>query len=180
MSDRPLTRRRFLAGTGLVATSLTAGCSGSGETVSPRPSTPVTSTPASSTPQPSPVDPDAQLVMAVVRDQQRLVAAYRAELGRHRELRSALGALLDHHETHLDVLRAAARGSGESTPGRSVQQAVAHLRRLEADATTFLRSQANAASSGELARVLASMAASAAQHVVVLDGLVIARRGGRS
>jgi DNA-binding NarL/FixJ family response regulator len=133
-----------------------------------------------SAPEQEGVHPDSQLVAAVVREEQRLVVAYRTVMARHRQLRPALSVLLDHHETHLEVLGAAANGSGAPSRGRSERAALALLRRLEADTIASLRRSAVGARSGDLARALASMAASGAQHVVVLDGLAGASRRGPS
>ena len=116
------------------------------------------------------------LVAAVVRDKQRLVAAYRAQLSRFRDLGRDVRVLLVHHQEHLVVLGAAANESTRHVRSGSVREAVASLRRLEIDATRSLEGQALAARSGDLARVIASMAASSAQHADILEALAATSR----
>lgn len=183
MDDRPVARRRFLAAVGVVAAGLAAGCTDDDETrrVTPTP-TPTTAPPPdpTTTSTPQTVDRDTALVAAVRRDEQRLVATYRAASQRHPQLRPDVEVLQAHHVAHLEVLGAGAAGAREPARGRSARQAVLDLRRRERQAVSDRRRDALAAGSGELARVLAAMAASSAQHVVVLDGLARpARRGGR-
>ena len=112
----------------------------------------------------------------MVRDERRLEAAYRAAVTRHRVLRREVGPLIAHHQAHLKMLGAAPDQSSQRDRSRSARDAVAALRQLEIDATSSLRRHALAARSGDLARVIASMAASSAQHGDVLGAVVAAPR----
>lgn len=128
------------------------------------------------------MDPDAQLVAAVVRDEQRLLNAYRS-VSFHGELRRELADLSDHHRSHLQVLGAAPEAVAPTRPGLAATVQLRQLERIESGAVAQRRRDALAARSGDLARTLAAMAASSAQHVVVLRGrrqaLPGRRRGNR-
>lgn len=169
-----MARRRFLVGLGaLAAGTLAAGCTGDDD-ASTRPPGAATASAAA----PTTVDPDASLVTTVRRDEGRIVAAYRGVLRQQPQLRPDLDVLQAHHETHIDVLGGRTAGIPASAPAGSARAAVADLMRLEQQAVAARRDDALAARSGELARVLAAMAASSAQHAVVLDNLsTTARRG---
>jgi len=116
------------------------------------------------------------LVAAIVRDKQRLVAAYQATLSGHRDLRRDVRVLLVHHRDHLRALGATAEKSTRPDRSGSLREALASLRQLEIDATRSLRGQALAARSGDLARVVAAMAASSAQHADLLGALAATSR----
>lgn len=178
MEDRPVDRRRFLVGLAGLAGMLAACTGDDGDatqspgsaTTSGQPTTPTAPTPTAPT-SPTAIDRDAALVDAVRRDEDRLFAAYRAALRKHRQLRRDLAVLQGHHEAHLEVLGARPAGSDAPAATGSARQAVADLARRERAAVAGRRRDSGAATSGELARVLAAMAASSAQHVVVLDAL---------
>jgi len=177
VTERPVTRRRFLAGATLATTTLSA-CTGKGERTVRRPSPSPLPSPSPSAPSvtAAPTDADTMLVAAIVRDKQRLVAAYQATLSGHRSLRRDIRVLLVHHRDHLDALGAAAAKPARPDRGGSLREAVAGLRRLEIDATRSLRGRALAARSGDLARVIAAMAASSAQHADLLGALAATSR----
>lgn len=116
-------------------------------------------------------DEDEALAAATARQAAELVAAYRATTRRHPQLRPRLTALATHHERHLRVLGGDAVGAD---PGRrapaSVRSALARLSRSESALRRRRASAAGRAESGDLARVLASVAACQAQHLVLLGG----------
>jgi hypothetical protein len=94
-------------------------------------------------------DTDASLVDEVV-----------AEITATAALSGRVPALTAMHTAHLTALEAA-----PPTPGAAPRR---QLRRAERDLQAFLADAAGRAESGPLARLLASMSASVAQHVAVL------------
>lgn len=124
-------------------------------------------------------NPDVALVVAARRTVVQLVAAYDATLRRHRRLRPTLATMLERHRRHADVLGGAVTDEPRGTTGsapvpepiqvpRRARLAVAALRVAEQNAQRTHLRHTRAAQSGALARVLASMAASEAQHVTLL------------
>lgn len=167
MDDRPVARRCLLIGLGVLAGMLAAGCTGDDDDTIPPPGTATASGPI---PTPAPtttVDPDTATVDAVRRDEDRLVAAYRSVGQRRPELR----ILQAHHRHHVRLLGGEPSHAAPTRPRQTTRAALKWLRGLETQAAAHRRGDALAAVSGDLARVLAAMAASSAQHVVVLDAL---------
>jgi len=156
---------------GLVAA---AGCTGDGSP-SPAPTPALPPGPTSSTsPGIDPgteLDPDASLLSAARRDEARVLHLIEAVLRRHRDLRPQLSPLADHHRSHLDVLDAEIGVRRSAAVPRSAGAAVRALQRAERRTSRLRGGEAVTAQSGELARYLASMSASSAQHVVILDAL---------
>lgn len=166
---RPVARRDFLGFVCLGVVTAT-GCTAD-ESPSPSP-TPGPTSSASSDP-----DPDLLLLSAVRRDEARLIGEYRAVISQHRQLRRDLDPLLDHHRTHLVVLGTNADRSSSpvdhngAETRRTSGAAISKLQKVEDIASYDRRHDALAAHTGELARFLAAMSASSAQHAVVLDDL---------
>jgi hypothetical protein len=149
-------------------------------------------TPAS-TPQPAPrTDPDVALAATVLAAEQDLVARVERTLAAHPRLERLLGPTRDGHAAHVDLLAEAAPKSPAATASPSVSalpslsgsasptetddahvprdagRAVRALARAEDELGAANRASAFSAESGAFARVLASMAAAAAQQAVVL------------
>jgi hypothetical protein len=169
VSPRTSTRRAFLRRAGstvLAATSLsilTAGCDADGDE-------PATTAPSDINDDDT---ADEALVTSALDDSTALAALYASALSRHRELRSELGRLRIEVDKHVRVLSGAADDTNaEATPKRPAPRTPnAALRLLAAREQRALRRRrrdAGRASSGDLARLLASMAACHAQHVRVL------------
>lgn len=156
----PLPRRRLLAAAGVAF-----GCLGAGCTETTRPSAAGTTTSPSSSEPANAEGADAALVAAVVRAENRLLDAYQAVLGGSA---GTLHAFAEHHRQHVLLLGGL---PDQRTGRRRLSRDLQRLRDLEDMAATRLRGQALAARSGDLARVLASMSASSAQHAVVLNRL---------
>jgi hypothetical protein len=166
------------AAIGLVAgAALATGCTPTGvdRRSKPRPSTP---------PVPD-EDPDVALAARVLTGEQAILDRLVATVGRHPGLRARLVAAEAAHRAHVRLLTEAvpdhARSGGSasaapSTPTtppppvvpRRPGPALAALAREEGRLSVLDKRSAFAAESGAFARVLASMAASAAQHAVAL------------
>lgn len=163
MPGRPLSRRTTL-GSALAAPLALAACD-----IDP-PTRESGSSPAT---PPPPEDSElvAGVVAALVRAQSVLDAATTAAP----TLAARLAPVLAAHAEHLDVLAGAVpeaeRPTGEaaSVPSRPAR-ALAAVRRSEQRLVREVREGCLAAASGDLARVLASVAASTAQHGAALAG----------
>ena len=163
MPGRPLSRRTTL-GSALAAPLVLAACDIDPPTRESR------SSPAT---PPPPEDSElvAGVVAALVRAQSVLDAATTAAP----TLAARLAPVLAAHAEHLDVLVGAVpeaeRPTGEaaSVPSRPAR-ALAAVRRSEQRLVREVREGCLAAASGDLARVLASVAASTAQHGAALAG----------
>ncbi len=166
------TRRAFLRHAGstvLAATgvgAVLAGCSGDDEGATDNVSV-----------APTASDPSADETAAAraLRDTVRLAATYDAVLARHKKLRPTLRGPRADLQEHLDVL-SGALGDGTTASGKPLSlpgSPNAALRQLASDENAMLRRRrrdAIRAESGELARLLASIAACHAQHVELLGG----------
>ncbi len=162
----PLSRRAFLGVAGSVAAAGVVGCDESSTT--PRTDAPGSGTPGS---------PDTDIVAAVVASHQALQSVYRALVRAHPSTRPQGEVLIDHLAEHLSALGEPTTPGGpprRMSPRRS--RAVASVRAAEASARRDRTADSLLAESGDLARVLASVAACHAQHVIVLDDL---QRSGR-
>jgi hypothetical protein len=169
VSPRTSTRRAFLRRAGstvLAATGLSmlaAGCDADGD----EPAT----TEARGTDDDTSAD-DA-LVQSALDDATALAALYAAALTRHPEMRSEFADARSDVDEHVQVLSGATDDTdAEVTPDRPAPPTPNAARRLlgtqEERAARRRRRDANRAASGDLARLLASMAASHAQHVRLL------------
>jgi hypothetical protein len=169
----PVSRRTALGGA-VAAAGLVAGCTAPGSD-GPR-----------SAAGAGRQDPDVTLLSAVLASERRLLDRVVATLRRRPDLSVAQSAALAGaratHRAHVDLLRAGAptespspsgSGSASSTataapvPGTAAAALLA-LAGAEADQSGSVRHAALAARSGAFARVLASMAAAAAQQAVHL------------
>lgn len=147
-----------------------------------------------------PVDPDITLATTVVATERALLERIDATVRRHRRLERVLGATRSVHDAHLALLEDAVPTSpdaaeqspstGPSTGPEDMASALPRPPRVPPDPARAVRALAAAedelaltakqaafaAESGAFARVLASMAAAAAQQSAVLRGT---RLGGR-
>lgn len=160
--DARITRRGAalagLAGSALLATGCTSR--GSGGTA-PRRTEP---------------DPDLALVTSALAAEQALVDQVEATTRRHPSLRRQLRPTLAVHRSHVRLLAGAAKGGSTPAAGRgrrahvpgSSTAAIAALARSEGDLRQSHAAAAERAQSGAFARVVAGMAAAAAQQAVAL------------
>jgi len=147
-------------------------------------------------------DPDVALVALAVAGERSALEAVTATIDRHADLADALSRLLDAHRAHVNLLADAAPdeaasgptspttpaspGPGESTgstgtptvPART-KAALQRLSSMEQGLSLANKRHAFAAESGAFARLLASMAASAAQHASFLAEPAAPERPGR-
>jgi hypothetical protein len=162
--------------TGVTGAAALAGCTAPGPDESP------------SAPRASREDPDVVLLAAVLASEQRLLDRVVATLRRHPDLPAAQSAALAGaratHRAHVDLLQAGGPSespspSGSGSPSttatatpvpRTATAALLALAGAEDDQSGSVRHEALAARSGAFARVLASMAAAAAQQAVHLRG----------
>lgn len=114
-------------------------------------------------------DADEALVATVVRDLRATRDLADRTMRRHIGLSPVMTPLVTMHDAHLGVLDATAApaGSAPGVAGRS-GPALARVRRAEVRLQQQLAGHAATATSGALARALASMSAAVAQHVAVL------------
>jgi len=158
--DEPISRRVLLGGAAAV---LLGGCD---DEATPAPN------PAPSQTPPDEQSGDEQLVGRAARSARHLLGAY-ASLGvGHPDTRRTTAPLRAHLVEHLTAwgerptdVRRRPRAS------RSRQRAIANVSAAERRASDLRVADAVAAESGELARVLASVAAAHAQHAVMLEQL---------
>jgi hypothetical protein len=157
---------------------------------------------ASPTPGPEPrTDPDVALAATVLAAEQDLLDRVERTLAAHPRLEPLLGTTRDGHAAHVDLLAEAApkspaasaapsasalqSPSGTAEPGEDSGTHVPHdagravraLARAEEALGAANRTSAFSAESGAFARVLAGMAAAAAQQSVVLRAASVP--GGR-
>lgn len=164
------------AGTALLGTACTP------DPVGPRP-------PGASRSRPAEPLPDVALAATVVADEQALLDRIDATLARHPQLERVLAEARAAHAAHVTLLEDAAPkppspapspAGGSATgvpadPGRAVRV----IARREDELALVDKRSAFAAESGAFARLLASMAASAAQQAVALRGAQVPRGGDR-
>jgi hypothetical protein len=162
--DRPLVRRRT-ALAGLAATLLVAGCD-TGEDVTP-PSAEPTPSATGTTGTTDERTPDEVLVDEVLSDLGSAIGVLTAARG-FRTLRKPLAPLVRAHRAHVDVLEGEVdTGTGIETPV-NLELALLAVHTSERALQTSLVDAAVRAESGALARLLASMSASVAQHLAAL------------
>jgi hypothetical protein len=127
-------------------------------------------------------DPDIAVAAEALAGERAVLDAVTATSTRHPDLAAALTPVMAAHEAHVTLLAAAApdeNPSASATAGPSdvppfrvpakVAAAVRRLAMLELELSTEAKRHAFAAESGAFARLLASMAASAAQQAVGLE-----------
>jgi hypothetical protein len=130
--------------------------------------------------------PDVTLAATVVADEQELLELIDAALARHPRLERVLAVARAAHAAHVTLLEDAAPPSAvpspaPTAPGRvrvpgDPARAVRAIARREDELALVDKRSAFAAESGAFARVLASMAASAAQQAVVLRAVPVPAR----
>jgi hypothetical protein len=153
-----LTRRRALAGIAGTAL-LVSGCSRLADQL---PDGPVT----------APADPDRSLLEHAVRAEEAIAERVRETLRRHHALRSRLQETLHVHEAHLVLLTGPDRTGVvqqrrvPGTTSAALAAVVGAERHLEATHVAL----AMRAQSGAFARVLAGLAAAAAQQATLVPG----------
>lgn len=133
-------------------------------------------------------DPDVTLVALVVAGERFALDATTATIDRHGDLAALLAGARDAHQAHVTLLADAApeqatgrspspTGSASPTADPATRSfgvparpraALRGLASMELDLSLADKRHAFAAESGAFARILASMAASAAQHAVLL------------
>ncbi len=169
----PLQRRRLLTAAGLVAGSglvtAVAGCA-------PRDGRDTASGTDSDTNSGTTADAradtgdDVALADRAAGASARLLAGYRATARRHPSLGRLLDPLAAHHAEHVDVFSVDRHPTARPDPvPRRERDAVAALQTAERRAVGERRTDVLAATSGDLARALASAAACQDQHLVLLD-----------
>lgn len=134
--------------------------------------------PESARPEPAgPQASDLDIVAAAVATHTTLLGSYRELIAAHPSTRPGVAVLVDQLGAHLSALGGA--GSPTDQPARTSAGrtlALTRLRGAESRASADRLADCLLAGSGDLARVLASVAACHAQHVDVLDDLVRAQR----
>lgn len=157
--------------------------------------------PTPTTAEPPPADPDIELAATVVAAERAVLERIEATVRAHPRLERLLAAARDVHVAHVALLRDAVPAEpapadeetgGPTTPSLNPSEAPTPSGRVPRDPARALRSVAAAedelaltakqaafsAESGAFARVLASMAAAAAQQSAVLRGARV-RGAGR-
>ncbi|QIG42424.1 hypothetical protein G5V58_06245 [Nocardioides anomalus] len=169
MPDQPLLRRRAVVtgAAGLAATVLAAGCD-SGDDITPPAANGAAST------SPSPMASASSSEPAASADE-TLVDEVLAQLGgaigvlagarRTPALRAAVTPVLKAHRAHVAALEAEPDATATAAGGLRV------VRQSERALQAFLADAAGRAESGALARLLASMSASTAQHLTSLEAV---------
>jgi hypothetical protein len=127
---------------------------------------------------PPPLSADVRVLFTAVTDEQNLISLYKRTMAVYSDLAPALAPLLAEHDAHLAQLRARII----EPPGKSVPDKVTSKPRIpatSAGAAALLRTSEQAASTAQLrrlaaaspslAQLYASIAASEATHVTVLD-----------
>ena len=174
MPDRPLVRRRTaLTGGlgGLAAALVAAGCD-TGEDLAPPSTQPSTDPSASPTAATDERTPDEALVDAVLTHLGSALGVL-ASARSFRTLRKPLAPLVRAHRAHVAALEGdLGTGDGIETPA-NLRLALLAVEASELALQTSLVDAAVRAESGALARLLASMSASVAQHLAALprDGV---------
>jgi hypothetical protein len=158
---RPLSRRTAL-GSALAAPVVLAGC----DIDPPRPE-------SGSSPSTPPPPEDSELVTAVVAALVRAQAVLAATTTAVPSLGARLAPVSAAHAEHLDVLVGAVPNADVPTAGPvavppRILPALAAVRRSEQRLLRDVRAGCLAAASGDLARVLGSVAASTSQHSAAL------------
>jgi hypothetical protein len=113
-------------------------------------------------------DADADLVKTVAEAIAQTSALVSSVADEHIGLALSLAPLTAMHTEHLRVLSPNTLKAGQPSPTADSRSALATIRRDEARLQTQLADLATSAVSGTLARALASMSASIAQHLAVL------------
>lgn len=171
-------RRALLAGlalgAGAVATGCTIGDGQSGATSREPGGRP------SGSGEPASVDPDVTLAAEALSGQRAVLEALEATLAQHRALRGTVTGAFAVHQAHVRLLAKAApepEAGPTARPGASdryrvpkgIEAAARRLVAVEQKLSTTAEQQSSRAESGAFARLLASMAAAAAQQAVLFE-----------
>jgi hypothetical protein len=167
-----------------VGLALTGGCR-SGDATSPPTSGAGTVRAGSSggTSSDSDADPDERLLLSALTAERRVRAAVVRARARHHRLRRPLAATLQVHQQHVDLLASAVSTPDDGpadVPDRS-GSATAELTALARAERNLSRTHAGLAldaASGQVARLLGSLSAAAAQQGQVLGTTVLSRGSG--
>ncbi|MDQ3616887.1 MAG: hypothetical protein M3393_09730 [Actinomycetota bacterium] len=140
------------------------------------------------------LDPDIALAVAALTEERSALDALEATASRHRRLMARLSPVIETHRAHVSLLAKAApddpsdapsatprRRSGAAPSFRVPREEEASRKELvtaEVALSTAQRRHAFAAESGAFARLLASMAAAAAQHAAELTPEPASEPGG--
>ena len=173
-----MSRRTAVGGAAALGVVAVTGCTPRGIDARPGPTPAVKRSPDT--------DPDVALAATVLADEQSMLDRVLATVRRHPRLATTLAGARTAHTAHVDLLTAAVPQDGSSpsatpsvapapapraaatrVPARAAA-ALAALAREEDGLSLLGRRSAFAAESGAFARVLASMAAAAAQQAQVL------------
>lgn len=168
-----MSRRAVLRGVGLGAVPLLTGCSLFADDPAPA----IRRDDSPTAPRP---DPDLALAVTALTDERAALDALRATLAVHRGMQDTLVPMIEAHRAHVSLLAraapddapdssdAAGRGRSRFAVPADPSAARAKIRSLQTDLSVRQKRHAFAARSGAFARVLASMAAAAAQQASVL------------
>lgn len=128
--------------------------------------------------QPPELDPDVALAAAALAQEQGLLDVVNATIRRHTDLRQLVASTLTTHQEHVRILTEAVPASSPAPPSPpevpavrvpdNATKAVRALSRREEQQSLSSKRSAFIAQSGAFARLLAGMAAAAAQQAVVL------------
>lgn len=170
--DARLSRRAVLAGLAGFAGAGLVACSADGQSDAPK---------RRPTPVAASVDPDVALAAEALASQRQVLDLLQATRKRHHGLAARLAPVIAAHQAHADLLShavpkgvsASASPTDAASPGRhgvsrSRSRAMATVVEAEQQLATVAKRQAFRAESGAFARLLASMAAAAAQYATVL------------
>lgn len=116
-----------------------------------------------------PASADERLLDKALGDQRRVLADCMAVRASQPELRELLAPMVDHHRTHVELLGGKPSGRRSRNAPRKPADALGWLRDVELKAATKRSTDAGRARAGELARILAGIAASQAQHGYLID-----------
>jgi hypothetical protein len=171
----PLSRRALLAGLAGVAGATLVGCTAEGQTSNQKARTHPAQAAAS-------VDPDVTLAAEALASQRQVLDLLEATDQRHHGLSERLAPVIAAHRAHARLLSHAVPKGISASPSptvdprlpngrgvpRSPARALARAAEAEQQLAMVAKRQAFLAESGAFARLLASMAAAAAQYSVVL------------
>ncbi|MDN5853980.1 MAG: hypothetical protein L0K86_14255 [Actinomycetia bacterium] len=162
-----LSRRTFLAAGVLATATLASGCSVVDDVL------PDDAEPSQA---PESESSDDQLMADALADQEQMLALCLAVRAQHKSARKVLAPLVRHHREHVRVLGGdPSSRRARSGMSSSQKKALTALRRKESTAAKQRAHDAQRAKSGELARVLAAIAASQLQHEFVLGSAIGSR-----
>lgn len=112
---------------------------------------------------------DERLLQDARADQRRVLADCLAVRAAQPQLRELLTPMVDHHRTHVELLGGEPSRRKSRRAPRTTAKALEWLRDVELKASRRRSTDAGRAQAGELARVLAGIAASQAQHGHLID-----------